>query len=52
MKAGIKTTEFWLTIAMSVAKMIDPDVPSEAVYAVIAYVLARAGVKSISELRG
>lgn len=45
MKAGWKTSEFWLPIVMVVAKKFFPDIPEESLYAVIAYIVARAGVK-------
>ena len=45
MKAGWKTSEFWVTLGMIVVKQFFPDIPEESLYAVIAYVLARTGVK-------
>jgi hypothetical protein len=46
MNPGIRTTEFWLTLAAVVAKTIFPDnVPHEALMTVAAYVASRGVVK-------
>lgn len=49
---GIKTSEFWLTILGIglgiVKKYILPDLPEEAFYTIIVYILSRAGVKAFS----
>jgi len=46
MKPGIKTSEFWLTVAITIAKLAYPDLPDEAAYTVIAYILSRVVVKA------
>ena len=48
LSTGAKTTEFWITLAITVAKTIWPDLPNEAIYAVIAYVLSRTAVKTLT----
>ena len=45
MKTGFKTSEFWITLLLIVAKKIYPDIPEEAFYTVIAYIMARGGIK-------
>jgi len=51
MKAGFKTSEFWLTLIVSVAKTFFPDIPDEAIFAVIAFVLSRLGVKISGDIK-
>lgn len=50
MKDGLKTTEFWLTIltaALGVLKATCcPDIPTEAFFASVSYVLGRSWVKA------
>jgi hypothetical protein len=45
-KPGYRTSEFWLTVATAVAKAVLPDLPDEAVWTVIAYILSRGTVKT------
>lgn len=47
MKAGWKTTEFWAFIVLALKDAFLPDLPlnEETTYGLIAYILARAGVK-------
>lgn len=47
MNPGVKTTEFWLTLAAVVLKAIFPEqVPHEALMTVAAYVASRSAVKA------
>ena len=48
MKPGFKTTEFWLTLAASVATTVLPDFPITAALSVVAYVISRGWAKSKS----
>ena len=49
-KQGVKTSEFWLTIvSMCLALLkqyVFPDLPQEAFYTVIAYLIGRSIVKA------
>ncbi len=45
--ASYKTTEFWVAIIFAVAKAVFPDIPQDALYAVMTYVFGRAGVKAL-----
>lgn len=53
MKAGIKTTEFWLAVAAAVvgifSEQLGIPLPKEALLAVVAYILNRAWVKGKAE---
>ncbi len=49
-KPGIKSTEFWLTAIIApflgwLKTYVLPDLPNEAFYTVIAYILGRSWVK-------
>jgi len=48
-KPGIKSTEFWLSVISMILAILKqhiiPDLPSEAFYTVIAYILGRSLVK-------
>ncbi|GAH30677.1 unnamed protein product [marine sediment metagenome] len=48
-KRGWKTTEFWLSIAGIVLGLVKnyalPDIPDEAFYVIISYILGRALTK-------
>lgn len=48
MKAGFKTTEFWMTLVAGVLSTVLPDFPTEAALAVLAYVISRTVVKSLA----
>jgi hypothetical protein len=49
-KPGLKTTEFWLTVVAGLLAALREHVllelPTEAIYAVIAYVLGRSIIKA------
>ena len=45
MKAGFKTTEFWMTLAAGVLSTVLPDFPVQAALAVAAYVISRGFAK-------
>lgn len=55
MVKGIKTSEFWLTLAAMVVGTLKatyfPDLPDEALLAVVAYVLSRTGLKVADVLK-
>lgn len=50
MRRGYKTTEFWLALIAAllpvIKKYLCPDLPHEALYAIIAYIVGRSWVKS------
>ena len=54
-KAGYKTTEFWVAIAGAaipiVNKIFALNIPEEAVYTLVAYIVGRSGVKAIEVRR-
>lgn len=39
--AGLKSSEFWVALATGVALALWPDMPTESLYAAVAYVLSR-----------
>ena len=49
-KTGIKTTEFWLTVAVFIAGWIEQalniNLPKESLYGIIGYVLTRGWIKA------
>jgi hypothetical protein len=49
MKPGYKTTEFWVAIltpiVLPLLKLAFPDYPEESFLTVVAYILARFGIK-------
>jgi hypothetical protein len=44
-KPSWQTSEFWVTIGYATAKTVFPDMPQEALYAVLGWAGARTGVK-------
>ena len=46
MKAGWKTSEFWIVIGLTVAKALVPQIPDELVTLAGTYVIGRAAQKS------
>jgi len=54
-KPGYKTTEFWAAIAGAaipiVNKIFGLDLPEEAIYTLIAYIVGRSGVKAVEVRR-
>jgi len=54
MRSGIKTTELWVTIGLAVAAAIFPDIPQEAITALVIWVVGRAGQKyfGIEDING
>jgi len=44
-RTGLKTTEFWVTIASVLLKAFVPDFPDEALMATGAYVVSRGVAK-------
>lgn len=52
-KSGILTSEFWLlavSLVLGVLKKQFPDIPNEAFYTVIAYILSRLGIKAAASI--
>jgi len=49
MKSGLKTSEFWLTLGIVIAKVFIPDLPDEAIWSVAAYALSRGAAKMKKE---
>jgi len=54
-KAGYKTTEFWVAIAGAAIpilnKVFDLEIPEEAIYTLVAYIVGRSGVKAVEVRR-
>lgn len=48
MKAGWKTTEFWITLATLITGAVAPDVPTELVAIAGTYVAGRVVQKSVT----
>lgn len=44
-KTGVKTTEFWAVVIVAALKAIFPDIPDEAVKAILIYVIGRIALK-------
>jgi hypothetical protein len=51
-KPSWKTSEFWITIVYAFAKSVFPDLPQDSLYAVLAWVSARTGIKLTTGLKG
>jgi len=54
-KAGYKTTEFWVAIAGAAIPIINKvfalEIPEEAIYTLVAYIVGRSGVKAVEVRR-
>lgn len=54
-KTGYKTTEFWAAIVGAAIpilnKLFELDIPEDAIYTLIAYIIARSGVKAVEVRR-
>ncbi len=45
MTNGMKSSEFWVTLVLAALTSVFPDLPEEAVYTVIAYIVSRGVAK-------
>ncbi len=50
-KPSWKTSEMWVSIGYSVATTVFPGFPQESLYAVIAYVTGRTGIKITTNIK-
>jgi len=54
-KAGYKTTEFWVAIAGAAIPILNKvfalNIPEEAVYTLVAYIVGRSGIKAVEVRR-
>ena len=52
---GYKTSEFWMAVVGTIIpianKLFSLELPEEAIYTIIAYILARSGVKAVKNIK-